>query len=272
VPFIRNFRPHIVRLHFDNIAVDYDKLIVKRRERYNDGVDEILTPWILSRTTVERPLDVLDLGCGTGSRWEKLRQRLSGSRAIGCDITLGMCSQARNRGAHRDVCVASMSNLPFKDNSFDVVLCLFFVLSYATSKRQRYEAILEIARVLRPNGLLCLDVINRWHRGSGGEYRRNRWQLAFDAIVSWLDPRLAPGDKLYSRQIGQTQLPGYFHAFSRRELVELLSQAGFEATVFPVAYDDGHPVEHFHQGQILALCWRNKASSYAGEADRENGK
>ena len=70
-------------------------------------------------------LDVLDAGCGEGYMSRLLAER--GARAVGVDVSDSLVDYARK---HEDAArlgvaytVASLENLPYEDNSFDVVVC-----------------------------------------------------------------------------------------------------------------------------------------------------
>lgn len=69
------------------------------------------------------PATVLDVGCGDGERMGSLNGagRL---RAIGVDIFLPYLHQARRRQSHAAYVLCDVRNMPFKEKSFDLVLCL----------------------------------------------------------------------------------------------------------------------------------------------------
>jgi ubiquinone/menaquinone biosynthesis C-methylase UbiE len=90
--------------------------------------------------------------------------------------------------------VASMAeNLPFKDESFDVILCIN-VLDHVMDP---HAAAREIRRVIAPGGLLLLEV------------------YVFNSLPRWLRRRLHLWDR-----------PHPFH-FSAAEVILCLKQAGF---------------------------------------------
>lgn len=96
--------------------------------------------------------DVLEAGCGTGLILRALAQKAR--RAVGIDLSAGMLSHARGRGL--DVVQASITDLPFADESFDVV-CSFKVLAHI---EQIERAVQEMSRVTRPGGHLVLEFYN----------------------------------------------------------------------------------------------------------------
>lgn len=103
---------------------------------------------------------VLDNGCGTGWFGEMLKMR--GADVVGTDISDTLLSVARER---MSVAKASSYNLPFNDNSFDIVL--FFMVIHILDDPNK--ALDEIYRVLKTGGLLFLAFVHP---------RADLWNLA----------------------------------------------------------------------------------------------
>lgn len=97
-----------------------------------------------------RDARVLDVGCGDGRHIAAAAAR--GCRAVGVDYDPGELAKARSRaGSLRiDLIAADATRLPFRDTAFDAVICTE-TLEHLPDDR---GAIAEIARVLRPGGLL----------------------------------------------------------------------------------------------------------------------
>lgn len=92
---------------------------------------------------------VLDVGSGFGEQLERVIRR--GSYGIGMDISSKHLVSCQKKGL---IVVQAMAELlPFKDNSFDGVICKV-VLSYTDEKKVIYE----ISRVLRSGGHVELCV------------------------------------------------------------------------------------------------------------------
>ena len=95
------------------------------------------------------PHDVLDLCCGTGD----IALRFAG-HVVGADFTGEMLQVARTRSSRIEWTQADALNLPFPDDSFDVVTIGYGLRNLADIER----GLREIYRVLRPAGkLLSLD-------------------------------------------------------------------------------------------------------------------
>jgi SAM-dependent methyltransferase len=101
---------------------------------------------------------LLDAGCGPGVMTDVILAR--GFAYDGIDLSEPMIMEARRRfreDPRARFRVADLHDLPFEDDSFDVVLSLG-VLEYVSDLDQ---AMGEIARVLRPDGLYVFSMLNR---------------------------------------------------------------------------------------------------------------
>ncbi len=103
---------------------------------------------------------VLDAGCGNGKMLVPLVR--AGFNAMGVDISRGaLLAMADRRTVQGDV-----RNLPFKDDTFDGVVC-YDVLQHLLDV-ERNAAVLEIRRVLAPGGLFFLQVFGNKDMRYGG--------------------------------------------------------------------------------------------------------
>ena len=103
-------------------------------------------PWCRGR-------DVLDAGCGVGYGSAELGR--SGRRVLGVDIDADAVAYARARYAAPNVefAVMDLAALALDDASFDAV-CAFEAIEHVRDQR---AVLSELARVLRPHGVLVLS-------------------------------------------------------------------------------------------------------------------
>ncbi|MBU3093672.1 class I SAM-dependent methyltransferase [Clostridium sp. CF011] len=97
---------------------------------------------------------ILDLGCGTGSVLALLLEQKPNIHAYGLDLSDEMLTIARQKLEEKaELIQGDSENLPYKDNSFDVVICTESFHHYPNP----LKALDEIHRVLKPQGkfILC---------------------------------------------------------------------------------------------------------------------
>ena len=99
--------------------------------------------------------DVLELGCGA-AQWSIALHRL-GARVTGIDLSERQLAHARRLMEQADVSFplvhAGAEAMPLGDASFDIVFCDHGAMTYADP----YRSVPEVARVLRPGGLLAFN-------------------------------------------------------------------------------------------------------------------
>jgi ubiquinone/menaquinone biosynthesis C-methylase UbiE len=99
---------------------------------------------------------VLDVGCGTGQLAARVRRDLRGTRVVGCDFSAGMLDQARRRDRRTSWVRGDAGRLPFRRGRFDAVVSTEAFHWFPDPHR----ALREFRRVLRPNGVLLLALVN----------------------------------------------------------------------------------------------------------------
>ena len=119
---------------------------------------KIMEPWTddLIRSAHCRDGDrVLDVACGPGLVANRVNQ-VSGKLCMvtGIDLNEGMLNIARRNQNTSNAHQGSATGLPFREGSFDVVLCQQGLQYFS----DRIAAVKEMARVLSPGGRIALNV------------------------------------------------------------------------------------------------------------------
>jgi SAM-dependent methyltransferase len=112
-----------------------------------------LQRWVFDRLDVSGRARVLEIACGTGSLWRENLDRLPPTPHLFLsDISLSMLKTTEEvlRGAGRDAQFAAcaLPDLPFADDSFDLVVANHMLYHVA----DRLRGLREIHRVLRHGG------------------------------------------------------------------------------------------------------------------------
>jgi SAM-dependent methyltransferase len=110
---------------------------------------------ILERITVGADTRVLDVGCGAGRFCRIAADR--GARVSGLDATPALVEIARERISDGDFKVGDMEELPWADDSFEVVTGFnsFFIAA------DMVNALAEARRVVRPGAPVAMTVFGR---------------------------------------------------------------------------------------------------------------
>lgn len=109
---------------------------------------------LLARSLADRRALTLDVGCGTGLAGLEMARR-GYSRLHGLDVSPDMRAAAEARGIYASLLDADLGKpLPFPDASYDAILCT----GTFTHGHVGAGCLAELARVLRPGGLLACTV------------------------------------------------------------------------------------------------------------------
>lgn len=133
--------------YYDEFSSWYER---HRHRGYHTFIDQLEADAVLRHATPDSR--VLEAGCGTGLILRRLAERVR--LAVGLDLSAGMLRRAHERKL--PVVQASVTNVPFADESFDLV-CSFKVLAHV---EPIHDALAELGRVLRPGGRLVAEFYN----------------------------------------------------------------------------------------------------------------
>jgi SAM-dependent methyltransferase len=134
-----------------------------------------MTDWGLQKVAIRSDFTILDVGCGGGRTVEKLAAITTGGMVYGIDYAEGSVAASRTkngkliRAGRVAIQKASVSDLPFPDNSFDLVTAVetqYYWPNLAGDMR-------EILRVLKPGAKLI--VIAETYKG--GKHDRWKWPV-----------------------------------------------------------------------------------------------
>jgi SAM-dependent methyltransferase len=111
---------------------------------------------------------VLDAGCGVG--WgSALVLEAGAAEVVGVDLSEDAIADARARAPGAEFAVGDLLELPFDADTFDVALC-FEAIEHTGNTERTLD---ELARVLRPDGLLFVSSPNPAVYPSGNPFHQN---------------------------------------------------------------------------------------------------
>jgi demethylmenaquinone methyltransferase/2-methoxy-6-polyprenyl-1,4-benzoquinol methylase len=210
-----------VRQMFDSIAPAYDFM----NRAMTLGIDIWWRKLAVKRLRLLQPARILDVATGTGDFAIQLHQSLKPQHILGIDLSQGMLDEARRKvrekGLEKEItfsqddCMA----LHLDDESVDAVTVAFGVRNFE-HLQQGYH---EMARVLRPGGMLCVlelstptNPVIRWF-----------YDLYTLHIIPWIGSKKS-GDKSAYRYLPQSiaAVP------QGDEMLQLMRNAGLKDATF----------------------------------------
>jgi len=111
---------------------------------------------------VRRPMNVLNLGCGTGRNLHHLAKM--GHSVWGLDISAALIEAAHKRfeqdktsGRYAFDCLDQVKELPYQNGQFDLAISIF-AFNEIADRTLRLKCLKEVVRVLKKPGHLLLQV------------------------------------------------------------------------------------------------------------------
>lgn len=211
--------------HWYKESFGEDYLLVYRHRSKEQAKQEInqLIRW-LNLTPDDH---ILDLCCGSGRHAISLAE--AGYHAIGIDLSKTLLGKAIQdaKGLPVYFVHGDMRNLPFVDQSFQVVLNLFTSFGYFEQNESNRKVLKEIVRVLQPGGRFCIDFLNesyvRRHlvpeskRRIGDALIHEVREIKGDSVIKTLRIIDSDHERVYFERVKM---------YSKSEMLEMLKQAG----------------------------------------------
>jgi len=150
------------RTHWESRSAAYQEQNASQLDRWDRlgwGTWDIPEDEIHALGDVEA-LDVLEFGCG-GCQ-SGIRVKMRGARVTGLDLSIAQLRHGRSKmdetGVRFPIVQADGEQVPFRDESFDLVFCDHGVMGFADP----YRTVPEVARVLRPGGRFVFNGTTPW--------------------------------------------------------------------------------------------------------------
>ena len=139
-------------------------------------------PWLVSNYDIRKGMNVLEIGCGTGTLWVGNDETVAKcGRLVLTDLSEGMLEKAKGNLGEKDNIEyrkEDIQDLSFDDDTFDVVIANAMLYHVPDLKK----ALSEVRRVLKNGGVFyCAtlgennftDKLAEWFRLGGEEFNPN---------------------------------------------------------------------------------------------------
>jgi ubiquinone/menaquinone biosynthesis C-methylase UbiE len=115
---------------------------------------------MMARDNSHRFKSILDVGCGADPSYAR-EIDATGKQVHGLDYTFNFLRLAQPRSGNMRLAQADATQMPYRDSAFDAAICSETVEHIPDDR----AVVQEIARVLKPHGLLFFTVPNLWNAG-----------------------------------------------------------------------------------------------------------
>lgn len=194
---------------------------------------------------------VLDIGCGDGLRSLQLKNKMNVD-FVGLDSCVEMCKRAKKNGVQATIkenieCLSEKTINQYNGH-FGAILCLWNVLGHILDLEDRRKAIKNMAALLEFDGMLFIDVNNRFNVVQYGIHN------VLKNVVSGI---VRKNRGIFSISINSEISKVYIA--SKDELYNLLIEGGFivERLLY-VNYQNGIIKKTQFKGQLFAICRKKK--------------
>ena len=223
---------------------------------------EKTTNWILSKVD-DRPLHVLDLGCGPGLYAEILAQK--GYRVTGVDFSKNSIDFARKQASIKQLNINYLNEnylqLDMNKNQFDLAI-LIYTDFCVLQPGERKQLLCNIRKWLKPDGILIFDANSdkeldkkvapqNWEAAEKG-FWRDRPYLALSQSHVYPNEKVILYQHIISDEDEKTEVYRFYtHFFSENDLKKELGKCGFSKLKF---YNNVLPPGDFWNGEHIIFC------------------
>ncbi len=218
--------------------------------------------WILQQVD-DKPLNILDLGCGPGLYAEKLTQK--GHKVTGVDFSKNSIdyarSQAEIKGLNINYINSDYLKLTLEENSFDLVILIYTDFGVLTPDERKHLLNL-ISKFLKPDGVFIFDVLNdknmeqkttskNWEAVEQGFWRDKPYLVLSDSFFYKKEKVMLYQHTVIENGNGVQVYRFWTHFFSHKVLKKELSVYPFQKISF---YEDVLPKSDSWNGDNVTFC------------------
>ena len=192
----------------EKIAKEFTEYMTKYQNLYRNLA---LTIFNELNNNVKKPI-ILDLGSGPGLINKEIKNLLPNSIIVSLDSSLNMLKKGEKKDYKANIIqmngiLSVAEKIPLKDNSIDILVSRFSISYW----KKPQNAILEIRRILKPNGKFILEALNK---------NFPKWKLALIKIHMMLN--------LAGKSVIKYHLDAYKNAYDFNQINNLLNDNGLK--------------------------------------------
>ncbi|RLI90265.1 MAG: ubiquinone biosynthesis protein UbiE [Candidatus Altiarchaeales archaeon] len=193
-------------MNFDELADRYDSWYRTEFGRYADRLEKRL---VLRFAEPKKGEKVLDVGCGTGTYGLEFSKM--GLDVTCLDMSKRMLDIARKKSRDMNTILGNAREIPFKDNTFDLIVGITLIEFLDEPER----AIKEMKRVLKREGRLILGVLNKFSLFALCERIRKNETYANARFYSIFELKKFGVKRWNSTLFASKKMPGFLLNFLR---------------------------------------------------------
>lgn len=209
---------------YSHISEDFDQT---RQHQWKEF--EAFLPYLKENSSV------VDIGCGNGRFYKFLKEKLK-THYTGIDNNPELIKIAKKTFKEANFIQGDLLKIPLKTASIDTALEIAS-LHHIPTKKLRLEAIKELYRILKNNGIAIITVWNLFQP----KYKKYVWKARLKSLFGKYEARdtFIPWSK--------TGINRYYYAFKAQELRNLLEKQGFEV------------IKETHGNNFVFICKKLKS-------------
>lgn len=156
--------------------------LLRIRYRYTYYIWKCFIEKYIRRNLTNRPLRILDVGCGPGNFLRCLKNWFHDTHTIGLDLSSDLLEYASKKNGATNLLQGYATELPFRGECFDVVSALQ-VIEHLSNPEKFLK---EVHIILKKNGILILTTPNP--KGVAARLMGDRWGGIRDDHISLRSP------------------------------------------------------------------------------------
>jgi SAM-dependent methyltransferase len=219
---MQDFRSQEADWFEETFGDDYLRIYQHRDETEAERAIDLIAAHVRGRDIQS----VLDLACGAGRHSKALCERWW---TVGLDLSAALLRVARRETPDAPYVRADMRELPFRAESFDLVVNLFTSFGYFDDDQDHGRVLACVRTVMKPGGTLVIDFLN------ASQVRRNLVpydERVENGITIEQSRIISPDDRFVEKRIRLRERGREYvervRLFSAGDLERMLEGAGFD--------------------------------------------